>query len=96
MRTTPPPWGKKGLVRSIERFVLCLCGTEFVLLTNHKSLLYRNKAKFLNDRIMRWTTFLKNYRFMTEWIKGKDNARVDYLSRVVYTRNLDIRWPLGP
>ena len=63
--------------------MMYLYGTEFVLQTDHQPLLYVNRAKFINDRIMRWAMFLQNYRFRVEAIKGSDNHGADYLSRAV-------------
>ena len=71
-----------AVVWGVRRFMLYLYGQEFVLQTDHEPLLYINKAKLLNGRIMRWAMFLQNYRIKIESIKGRDNIGADYLSRV--------------
>lgn len=70
-----------AIVWSIKKYVY-LYGTEFTLQTDHEPLIYLNRAKFTNDRIMRWAMFLQNHRMHIESIKGKDNVGADYLSRV--------------
>jgi hypothetical protein len=72
-----------AIVWSVRKYMMYLYGTEFVLQTDHQPLLYVNRARFINDRIMRWAMFLQNYRFRVEAIKGSDNHGADYLSRAV-------------
>ena len=55
-----------AVVWGVRRFMLYLYGQEFVLQTDHEPLLYINKAKLLNGRIMRWAMFLQNYRIKIE------------------------------
>ena len=72
-----------AIVWGIKRFMLYLYGKEFILQTDHQPLVYIDRTKFANDRIMRWAMFLQNYRFRIMSIKGSDNVGADYLSRVV-------------
>ena len=72
-----------GVVWAVLKFLLYLYGLEFILQTDHQPLVYLNKAKFLNDRIMRWAMFLQNYRIKIQAIKGTENVGADYLSRSV-------------
>ena len=72
-----------AIVWGIKKFMLYLYGKEFILQTDHQPLVYIDKAKFANDRIMRWAMILQNYRFRVVSIKGSDNVGADYLSRVV-------------
>ena len=71
-----------AIVWAVKKFMPYLYGTEFTLQTDHQPLVYLNKAKFLNDRIMRWAMYLQNYRIKIQSIKGMDNLGADYLSRV--------------
>ena len=71
-----------GIIWAIQKFHMHLCGRRFVIQTDHESLSYLNKAKFVNARIMRWAMFLQQYDFVINKIKGKDNLEADYLSRV--------------
>ena len=55
-----------AVVCGVRRFMLYLYGQEFVLQTDLEPLLYINKAKLLNGRIMRWAMFLQNYKIKIE------------------------------
>ena len=71
-----------AIVWGIEKFYRYLIGREFVLETDHQPLLYLNKAKVANARLMRWALSLQPYRFRIRAIKGSENVGADYLSRV--------------
>ena len=70
-----------ALVWAIKKFIKYLYGTEFILETDHQPLVYINKSKMSNSRLMRWALFLQNYKFQIRSIRGKDNVAADYLSR---------------
>nr|XP_006823664.1 PREDICTED: uncharacterized protein LOC100372741 [Saccoglossus kowalevskii] len=72
-----------AIVWSVKKYMMYLYGTQFILQTDHQPLLYVDKAKFINDKVMRWAMFLQNYRFTVECIKGSDNHGADFLSRAV-------------
>ena len=71
-----------AVVWSIKKFELYLQGVNFVLQTDHQPLVYLDKAKFINSRIMRWAMFLQNFSIKIESIKGLNNVGADFLSRV--------------
>jgi hypothetical protein len=71
-----------GIVWAIRKFELYLYGREFVLQTDHQPLIYINRTKFDNKRIMRWAMFLQEFRMKIEAIKGKDNIGADFMSRL--------------
>lgn len=71
-----------AIVWAIKKFEPYLYGREFVVETDHQPLLYMQKTKVSNARIMRWALALQPYRFRIEAIKGSDNVGADYLSRV--------------
>ena len=75
---------KEGLaiIQGIEKFQNFLYGKEFILETDHKPLIFLNKAKFENARIMRWALFLQQYRFTLRSISGEKNIGADFLSRM--------------
>lgn len=71
-----------AVVWAVKRFELFLYGRPFTLQTDHQPLLYIDRSKFDNKRIMRWAMFLQEYQIHVESIKGKDNIGADYLSRL--------------
>lgn len=71
-----------ALVWAIKKFSVFLYDQDFVLQTDHQPLIYLNRTKFENNRVMRWALFLQGYRFSIEAIKGRDNVAADFLSRV--------------
>ena len=71
-----------AIVWAISKFHRYLFGKEFILETDHQPLVYLNKAKLSNSRIMRWSLTLQPYRMRIRAIPGRDNVGADYLSRV--------------
>ena len=52
-----------AMIWAVKKFRNYLHGIEFILETDHDSLEYLDKAKYINGRIMRWATLLQQYRF---------------------------------
>ena len=71
-----------AIVWAIAKFQRYLYGSEFLLETDHKPLIYLHKSKVNNARLMRWALSLQPYRFRIIAIKGKENVGADYLSRM--------------
>ena len=71
-----------ALVWAVQKFQLYLYGKAFVLQTDHQPLVYLNRAKLSNSRIMRWALFLQSYSIHIEAIKGSLNVGADYMSRI--------------
>ena len=71
-----------ALVWGVQKFQLYLYGREFVLQTDHQPLVYLNRCKVSNSRIMRWALFLQSYAIQIEAIKGSLNVGADYMSRI--------------
>ena len=72
-----------AVVWAVNKLRMYLYGKEFILQTDHQSLTYLDKAKFTNQRVMRWSLALQPYRYRVEYIKGEDNLGADMLSRQV-------------
>jgi hypothetical protein len=70
-----------AVVWGVNKFKYYLTGTQFVLEVDHKPLVYLNKFKGDNSRLMRWALNLQPYCFHIVHIKGSDNVGADYLSR---------------
>ena len=65
----------------MDKFKYYLYGKQFVLEVDHKPLVYLNKFKGENSRLMRWALSLQPYRFTIVHIPGRDNVGADLLSR---------------
>ena len=66
------------MVWAIKKFQSYLYGTHFLLETDHEPLVYLNKAKCANARLMRWALSLQPFKISIIGIKGKDNAGADF------------------
>lgn len=71
-----------AIVWAVKKFNIYLYGKEFTLQTDHQPLIYLNRAKYENGRIMRWALFLQMYQFVVQSIRGKENCAADFFSRV--------------
>ena len=71
-----------AIVWAVQKFQCYLYGNEFMLETDHKPLVYLNRSKVTNARLMRWALSLQPYRYRIVAIKGRDNVGADYLSRL--------------
>ena len=72
-----------SLILSLQHFEVycepCVC--PLVVYTDHNPLLFINKMKNKNQRLMRWSLFLQPYQLEIRHISGKDNVLADTLSR---------------
>ena len=75
-----------AIVFGIQRFKFYLLGKEFFLEVDHRPLIYLNKLKNTNARLMRWALTLQPYRFTLIHIPGQSNLGADFLSRIEETR----------
>ena len=72
-----------AIVWAISKFDLYLFGRPFVIQTDHKPfLVYINKAKCVNKRVMRWAILLQEYKFSIDAVPGKANHGPNFLIRV--------------
>lgn len=72
-----------AVVWAVQKFQNYLYGSPFILETDHEPLIYLNKAKCANARLMRWALALQPFKMSIVGIKGKENAGADFLSRMV-------------
>ena len=70
-----------ALVWAVKSLNTYLWGREFVIETDHAPLLYLNRARSENGKLMRWSLLLNQYRFQLRSVKGRDNHGPDFLSR---------------
>ena len=71
-----------AIVWAVSKFYTYLYGRQFVLQTDHRPLVYLDRAKLSNARVTRWALALQPFKYRTESIKGSDNVGADYLSRI--------------
>ncbi|XP_066969202.1 uncharacterized protein [Macrobrachium rosenbergii] len=72
-----------ALVKSISHFSIYLSSSlQVEVLTDHNPLVFINKMKGANQRILRWALLLQEYNLVFQHIKGVDNKIPDALSRM--------------
>lgn len=73
-----------AVVAVLQEWRHWLEGSEvpFLVLTNHRNLLYLQSAKRLNSRQGRWALFLGRFNFVLSYRPGSRNAKPDALSRI--------------
>ena len=70
-----------AIVYAILKFPYYLIGTEFDVITDHKSLTFLLSSPFHNARLIRWILSLQEYNFNIHHCKGVDNLVADVFSR---------------
>ena len=71
-----------GIIFSVNKFKYYLLGAKFILEVDHRPLVFLQKFKGDNPRIMRWALSLQSFDFRIVYIPGKDNVGADMLSRL--------------
>ena len=71
-----------AIIWAVQKFEPYLYGSEFDLETDYQSLVYMQRTKVANNRVMRWALALQPYRFRLVSIKGSENIGADVLSRL--------------
>jgi hypothetical protein len=71
-----------AIIHCFKKWRCYLEGSEVVVQTDHKSLQYLQTQKQLSRRMTRWASFLQQFQFTIEYVKGPTNVVADALSRV--------------
>lgn len=71
-----------GIVWAVELFRPYLYGVHFLVETDHNALIWLNKCKDTNQKLLRWSLILQQYDFKVSHKKGKDHVNADALSRL--------------
>lgn len=74
-----------AIVWSVKHIRPYLYGTKFEIRTDHKPLVYLYNLKEPSSRQIRFRLLLDEYDYTIEYVKGRDNAPADALSRVIIT-----------
>jgi hypothetical protein len=70
-----------AIMHALAKFRKYLVGARFVVKSDHNSLKYLLEQKDLNERQQKWVSKIQAYDFDIEFVKGKNNAVADALSR---------------
>ena len=70
-----------AVIHALKMWRHHLIGRKFILVTDNKGLKYILDQPNLNARQARWLSFLSEYDFEIQHIKGKENKVADALSR---------------
>ena len=70
------------LVWAVELLKLYLYGREFVVETDHNSLVWLHRVKESNQKLLRWSLTLQQYAMTIRHKSGKSHTNADALSRV--------------
>lgn len=71
-----------AIVWAVKMLRVYLEGKHFVIETDHAPLQWLNKMKLNNQRLLRWSLVLQEFRFDINHIAGKVNQVADALSRI--------------
>ena len=70
-----------AIVHALTKFWQYLVGAKFVVCTDHNSLRYFLEQQDLNKRQQKWVNKVQAFDFDIKYVKGKNNAVADALSR---------------
>lgn len=74
-----------AIVWAVKHFRPYLYGRTFKIITDHKPLVYLFSQKDPSSRLLKFRLCLEEYDYVIEYVKGKENAAADALSRVTMT-----------
>lgn len=70
-----------AIVWSINKLRYYLQGHKFTVVTDHKALIWLDKTRNCNNRLMRWSLTLQQFTFNIQYRRGVTNTNADSLSR---------------
>ena len=70
-----------AIIYSVIKFRFYLIGSQFDIITDHKSLIFLLSSSFHSARLVRWILCLQEYDFQIKHCKGSDNLVADFFSR---------------
>ena len=70
-----------GIVWTVEWLRPYLYGRKFTLQTDHNPLVWLNRVKDRNQKLLRWSMILQEYDLDIRYKKGKEHTNADALSR---------------
>lgn len=79
-----------AVIMAVEKFKIYVQGVHFTVYTDHASLLWLNRFKDSNGRLVRWALRLQQYDFTLKHRKGKEMQVPDTLSRMFEVETIDV------
>lgn len=70
-----------AIVWAINQLRYYLCNREFTIVTDHRPLTWLERVKDKNQKLLRWSLVLQQYKFNILHKQGKENLNADALSR---------------
>jgi len=70
-----------AIIYALEKFREYLDGAEFSIKTDNSALVYLDRMKNTNSRLMRWAGRVQEWSPQITYIKGRDNVVADFRSR---------------
>jgi hypothetical protein len=72
-----------AIVYALEKFRVYLEGSgKFPIFSDHKPLSFIESTECKNAKLQRWATKISSFGGQIQYIKGKDNVKADFLSRI--------------
>ena len=74
-----------ALILSLQHFEVYLSSTvaPVLVFTDHNPLVYIQRMKDRNRKLLRWSLFLQEFQLEIRHVKGKNNVVADALSRAM-------------
>ena len=71
-----------AIVLALQKYeVYFSSNLPITIFTDHNPLTFLDRARFTNQRLLRWSLMLQNFNLRVKYIKGSDNVIADALSR---------------
>ena len=74
--------GCRNIQTLLETFKPYMYGTTFTVETDHNPLVWLDKCKDVNQKLLRWSLILQQYSFTIRHKNGSDHKNADALSRL--------------
>ncbi|XP_066969281.1 uncharacterized protein [Macrobrachium rosenbergii] len=78
-----------AIVQALQKYeVYVSTNNPITVYTDHNPLVFLNRARNVNQKILRWSLYLQNFNISVQHIRGQDNRIADALSRTPVPGNI--------